>query len=490
MKGQKERMGIKMRKKQIAAFMAAGALLAQTVLLGACADAGTAETAGSTAAQTMQQEEDGVQTAEETAQPETTQAPLEEVSSETGETGRQQEDQDGVNGFSFRLTQALLEEKEAGENLVASPYSVWLPLAALSNAAEDEANEALFKALGEAGISCGELNDTAAALQNALLGKDLAADAEANGGTYESPVKIANALFIGEGVQPKEEFRTAFENSYDGKLFSVDFSDPSAIEEVNGWAAEQTDGKITELVESFDPATVAAIANALYFSDSWATPFPAQNTQAGTFNGAVFEEEAQLMHQKFTQATYYEDETMQAVLLPTMSGGQMIILLPVQGTAPEELLAGMDAQKLEEIMAADFATVELTLPRFDLASSVFSVKEAMEALGRIQIFNTESDRCAYLDLGDAEARITAQGQDVGSACENLEVTFQGDVRRIAFPTRNLMDVLGHFTSAQVQMIMTGAEGPCGIRGTEDPDYTVIIMPMKISETTYYSEEDV
>ena len=377
----KRKDGNKMRKKQIAAFMAAGALLAQTVLLGACADAGTAETAGSTAAQTMQQEEDSVQTAEETAQPETTQAPLEEVSSETGETGRQQEDQDGVNGFSFRLTQALLEEKEAGENLVASPYSVWLPLAALSNAAEDEANEALFKALGEAGISCGELNDTAAALQNALLGKDLAADAEANGGTYESPVKIANALFIGEGVQPKEEFQTAFENSYDGKLFSVDFSDPSAIEEVNGWAAEQTDGKITELVESFDPATVAAIANALYFSDSWATPFPTQNTQAGTFNGAVFEEEAQLMYQKFTQATYYEDETMQAVLLPTMSGGQMIILLPVQGTAPEELLAGMDAQKLEEIMAADFATVELTLPRFDLASPVFSVKEAMEALG-------------------------------------------------------------------------------------------------------------
>ena len=235
--------------------------------------------------------------------------------------------------------------------------------------------------MGEAGISCGELNDTAAALQNALLGKDLAADAEANGGTYESPVKIANALFIGEGVRPKEEFQTAFENSYDGKLFSVDFSDPSAIEEVNGWAAEQTGGKITELVESFDPATVAAIANALYFSDSWATPFPTQNTQAGTFNGAVFEEEAQLMHQKFTQATYYEDETMQAVLLPTMSGGQMIILLPVQGTAPEELLAGMDAQKLEEIMAADFATVELTLPRFDLTSPVFSVKEAMEALG-------------------------------------------------------------------------------------------------------------
>ena len=40
------------------------------------------------------------------------------------------------------------------------------------------------------------------------------------------------------------------------------------------------------------------------------------------------------------------------------------------------------------------------------------------------------------------------------------------------------------------MMLTGSEGPCGIRGADDADYTVIIMPMKVSETTYYSEEDV
>ena len=117
-------------------------------------------------------------------------------------------------------------------------------------------------------------------------------------------------------------------------------------------------------------------------------------------------------------------------------------------------------------------------------------KEAIEALGRIQIFNTDSDRCAYLDLGDNEVRLSAQGQDTGSANESLEVTYRGDISRIAFPTRNLMDVLGHFSSPSVDMILTGAEGPCGIRGSEDNEYTVIIMPMKISESTYYSEEDV
>ena len=126
----------------------------------------------------------------------------------------------------------------------------------------------------------------------------------------------------------------------------------------------------------------------------------------------------------------------------------------------------------------------------DMHPMTLARKETIEALGRILIFNTESDRCTYMDLTAGEALLSAQGQDVGSANESLEVTYNGDIKRIAFPTRNLLDVLGHFVSAKIDMMLTGSEGPCGIRGGDDSDYTVIIMPMKVSETTYYSEEDV
>ncbi len=126
----------------------------------------------------------------------------------------------------------------------------------------------------------------------------------------------------------------------------------------------------------------------------------------------------------------------------------------------------------------------------DMHPMTLARKEAIEALGRILIFNTESDRCTYMDLSAGEALLSAQGQDVGSANESLEVAYHGDIKRIAFPTRNLLDVLGHFVSAKIDMMLTGSEGPCGIRGADDADYTVIIMPMKVSETTYYSEEDV
>lgn len=117
-------------------------------------------------------------------------------------------------------------------------------------------------------------------------------------------------------------------------------------------------------------------------------------------------------------------------------------------------------------------------------------KEGMDALGRISIFNTDSDRCTYFELTSSEAVLTAQGQDVGSANESLEVAYDGEIPKIAFPTRNLMDIMGHFVSQKLHMTLTGTEGPCGIKGKDDSDYIVIIMPMKIAETSYYSEEDV
>jgi len=115
-------------------------------------------------------------------------------------------------------------------------------------------------------------------------------------------------------------------------------------------------------------------------------------------------------------------------------------------------------------------------------------KECMEALGRLAIFTTDNDRCTYLEITETELILTAQGQDVGSADERLEVSYQGDIAKIAFPTRNLLDVLGHFTSARVQFSFTGVEGPCGISGKDDTDYTVIIMPMKMTDVAYYEED--
>lgn len=114
--------------------------------------------------------------------------------------------------------------------------------------------------------------------------------------------------------------------------------------------------------------------------------------------------------------------------------------------------------------------------------------ELAESLDRIMIFNSENNRCVNMHFDGDTVTLYSQGQDVGTASESMTVEFTGDLPKIAFPTKNLIEILSHFTSKTLSFKLTGAEGPCGISGDKDPDYMVIIMPMKIVEETYYTEE--
>ena len=116
-------------------------------------------------------------------------------------------------------------------------------------------------------------------------------------------------------------------------------------------------------------------------------------------------------------------------------------------------------------------------------------KLMIESLERISIFNTDSNRCTYFMLNTGETVLYSQGQEMGTATESLESVFSGELDKIAFPTKNLIDILNHFNSDKVKFALTGQEAPCGITGEDDPDYQVILMPMMIQEETYYTEDE-
>lgn len=115
--------------------------------------------------------------------------------------------------------------------------------------------------------------------------------------------------------------------------------------------------------------------------------------------------------------------------------------------------------------------------------------ELMDSLERISIFNDESNRCAHFMFAESELTLYSQGQERGTGTESVEARFTGSLEKIAFPTRVMIEVLSHFNSKEARFTLTGGEAPCGITGTDDPNYLVIVMPMKIQEETYYSEEE-
>ena len=64
--------------------------------------------------------------------------------------------------------------------------------------------------------------------------------------------------------------------------------------------------------------------------------------------------------------------------------------------------------------------------------------------------------------------LSAQGQDTGSANESLEVSYNGSIGRIAFPTKNLMEILTHYQSGELTLTLTGAEGPAASTARKIP----------------------
>ena len=134
----------------------------------------------------------------------------------------------------------------------------------------------------------------------------------------------------------------------------------------------------------------------------------------------------------------------------------------------------------------DYSVFMSRLESGDISQLDLDRRETIAALDRLLIFAT-TGTCFHLNPHSVE--LSAQGHETGSAAEQIEQEYGGTLASITFPTRDLMDILGHFQSSTIHYVFTGAEGPCGITGSDDADYTVILMPMKVAESAYYTEEE-
>lgn len=282
----------------------------------------------------------------------------------------------GANDFAFRLSAALAAQTGDEKNLVCSPYSVWLPLAALVNAADEQNKAALLETLGAGGISEADINNAASRMLYSLTN-------QYNKGEdgYHNPLKIANAIFVSNRATLKKDFAQTFMDYYRGSAMNVDFKSQEAVDTVNKWASDNTDGLITDIIEEFDPNTIAAIANAIYFSDRWEWEFNPERTKEDIFHSPTGETTAFYMLREGDGQLYYEDDQIQAMPLSFRTNGGLYIILPKDGDAAG-LLSSMTNEYFDTIQkGSSYATGRLLLPRFSIESDAMRLKDTLMALG-------------------------------------------------------------------------------------------------------------
>jgi DNA polymerase-3 subunit beta len=93
---------------------------------------------------------------------------------------------------------------------------------------------------------------------------------------------------------------------------------------------------------------------------------------------------------------------------------------------------------------------------------------------------SERSHGVKLELQAGTLSLSASNPEQGEASEDLEVSYQGQPVTVGFNARYLLEVLAvHAAGDTVELGLTDEVGPGVVRGSQDPTYTYVLMPMRL-----------
>lgn len=260
--------------------------------------------------------------------------------------------------FAFEFFANVFNEEAADkdDNFMVSPLSLSMALAMTWNGADGETKQAMQKVLRLDGYSDEEVNEYYKKLREALLKTD-----------PSTKLAIANSIWTNKNVVIDSDFIKVNQDYFNSVVKSVDFADSKTVNELNQWAAENTNNLIDHVIDETDPMALMYLMNAIYFKGIWTSEFDAKNTTKKPFfymNGKS--KNVDMMHQK-TDFNYTENQLLQMVELPY--GNQafsMLVLLPKEAKTLADIISDLQKGDSWTALASGLrkSEVDLYLPKF------------------------------------------------------------------------------------------------------------------------------
>ncbi len=275
------------------------------------------------------------------------------------------------------LAQKLMAHMPHDQNYMLSPFSLRMALMMAANGASGETRKEILGALNIDETNVGDYNDYALSfveyIENAKKLNSETADDE-----YKRPeFALANSIWLNEDILPEAKFSKEFEdliiNKYGGTSETVNNS--NAVERVNGWVTEKTNGNINNLIDS--PDFLAAIVNAIYMKAQWESQFPESATKKDTFTDRNGKKTELDFMEQTGHFYYYENENTEIVRLPYYGGLSAYFIIGD--------MIDIEHQNFD----SGFKTVHVKIPKFRLDSSL-DLKDILEELGVKKAFIKDS----------------------------------------------------------------------------------------------------
>jgi serine protease inhibitor len=178
------------------------------------------------------------------------------------------------------------------ENLCVSPYSIESAMAMAFVGAEGDTRMEMARVLhfpnGGNAIPASFTSVRHSLEQMSTKTAELVKESKRFGGPGEPiTLTIADRLFAQKGYNFREAFLVLVKQNYNGAFEPLDFRADSsgATKHINKWVADQTHGRIRDLIPSgaLNETTRLVLANSLYLKAPWADPFSENVTQSEPF---------------------------------------------------------------------------------------------------------------------------------------------------------------------------------------------------------------
>jgi serine protease inhibitor len=269
-----------------------------------------------------------------------------------------------------------------GANVVLSPDSIETALAMAGEGARGStARQIAHVAHLPSPSSFGAVGSLQARLA-AELGASAGSDPEA------PKLEIADGLFLQLGFPVQAPFLAALQERFGAAPQLVDFAGDSvgAVQAINEWADQHTEGVIPSIVAQLPPTVRLALLNAIYLDARWASPFKASDVAPADFHGSRGTTRVPFMSQT-EQLPYASGRGWRAVELPYRSSTLSLLVVLPRGRSLGRLARGLTARRLGAIARAMRPReVALSLPRFHVALER-ELGETLAGLGMPQAFS-------------------------------------------------------------------------------------------------------
>jgi serpin B len=210
--------------------------------------------------------------------------------------------------------------------------------------------------------------------------------------TVDNQIKlsIANSVWIKEEFAPQvfQDYKDTLNDKYQSELFTRPFNQET-VNELNNWVKENTEQKITKIIDQIDPQQVMFLVNAIYFKADWTHTFDEKNTQEKEF----FLDNTTIMVETMSQENdfNYLNETSFAAARFPYGRGQvaMYIFLPDPDYTIDQFLDTLTTESLERYIEEMHLERDLkvSFPKFKFEYGVKRLNDYLIQLGMGEAFD-------------------------------------------------------------------------------------------------------